>query len=302
MKHSEQGFGTGEDFAKNRLINQNGNFNIERKGAISGVRDFYSYLISISWSKYIFLTFSFYIVINLLYASIYYALGEEAISHTNKEISYFMNCFYFSIQTFTSLGYGALSPGTNFANIVVTFESFSGIIGIALTTGLLYGRFSKPSSKIIFSDKALFTRVDDTPAIMFKVVNSRKSVLLNAKSKMILSIQGDKENSNEKNYHILKLQISTIPFFPLTWNIVHLIDDDSPIKDIDFNQFKSRSPELICTIEAFDETHSQSIIAIKSYANDQWLANKKFKKSFYKNNQGTTILDINSINDLVELD
>jgi len=298
----EQGFGSGKEFASNRLINKNGHFNIERKGAISGIRDFYSYLISIRWWKYIGLTFFVYIILNLGFAVLYCMLGKDAILNTNPELSHFSNCFYFSIQTFTSLGYGHLTPGNNLSNMLGTIESFTGILSIALTTGVLYGRFSKPSSKIIFSSNSLFTVINNKPAIVFKAVNGRKSVLLNAKSQMILSIQKNSDNPNEKNYHDLSLEIANIPFFPLTWSVVHYIDENSPIFNVEFDSFMERHPELICSIEAFDETHSQSIIAIKSYAFDQWVNGKKFSKNFYKNNTGITILDINSINDLEELD
>lgn len=297
----EQGFGSGKEFSSNRLINKDGTFNIVRIGAVDGFKDFYRFLLSLSWPKFFGFTFFFYIGVNLIFSTIYYFGGSNTLSSNGGHAQSFFDCFNFSVQTLTSLGYGSISPSSVFANIIVAIESFLGILSIALTTGLLYARFSKPETKILFTDKILFSTVNDLPALMIKVVNGRKSVLLNAKAKMILSLNID-GNSSDKQYHILNLQVKEITFFPLTWTIVHFINDESPISGLDYKTFLSRNPEVICTIEAFDETHSQSLIAIQSFADQQWVENKKFVKSFNQSKSGETILDINSLNKLEDVD
>lgn len=297
----EEGFGSSKNLNAVRFFDKDGNYNIERKGSLNGIRDIYKYFISINWFLFILIVALYFVAINLIFSIIYLSIGLDGIQGIDNNISDFWNAFFFSVQTFTTIGYGALHPVSFDIHIIVVIQSFISIISIAFVTGLLYGRFSKPSSKILFSDMILFTNHIDKKAIMFKLVNARKSVLLNAKVKVIMMMNHQSKSSSNaiKANHSLKLELDTITFFPLTWTIVHSIDENSPLWGLNFNQIIKRNAEVIVLVEAFDETHSQTIFKVKSYAGEQWVNNRKFARSFNSDGNGKIVLDINSINELI---
>ncbi|MFT5778482.1 MAG: inward rectifier potassium channel [Crocinitomicaceae bacterium] len=285
-----------------RLMNEDGTYNIKHKGGLRSVRDVYKFLIDLSWTKFFLFSIIVYLISNVLFACFYMVGGIEDISGINRDSNSFLNAFFFSVQTFTTVGYGHLSPVGAIAGIISTFEAFFGLMYFALLTGLLYGRFSKPSSKIAFAHNALLTDLDGQPAIMFKLVNQRKSVLLNAKIKSILSMNKVAQDGGiMKEYHRLKLDVDSIHFFPMTWTLVHRITDDSPFKGMTIPDLKKRCAEMIVLFEAFDETFSQNIIEKRSFAGDQWLGGVKFERNFTINDMGHVELNINEINNVVPL-
>lgn len=299
----DPGLGSKYNKKVDRFINEDGSYNIIRYGGLKGFRDFYKYLIEVSWTKFLFLTFVSFVTINLLFALIYVIIGVQQLSGINQEYNDFINAFFFSSQTLTSLGYGSLSPSGLGAGIVSSVESFVGLMFIALITGLLYGRFSRPSSKIIFSKNVIIRPFGDSNALMFKMVNQRNSILLNTQIKTILILdKGIGENAFNKEYHNLNLQLDTVNFFPLTWTLVHKIDSESPLYGLSLAEIKLRNAELIALVEAFDETHSQSVIEKHSFGNEQWIENMQFDKNYRTNDKGQIELYINELNNLSPLD
>ena len=298
----DPGFGFKYKRPVNRLINNDGTFNIVRQGGLRGVRDIYKYLTDLSWGRFILLALASYLVINAVFAILYLIVGVDQIEGLNTEFSDFWNAFFFSVQTLTSVGYGHLSPIGLGVNIIATFESFMGLVGIALMTGLLYGRFSKPSSKIVFSENIIITPHRGGRAVMFKMVNQRNTVLLNTTVKVIVILDkgiGDEEYNKE--YHPVKLQIDSVNFFPLTWTVVHQIDEKSPFHELNFEEMKRRNAEAIILVEAFDETHSQMVIVKHSFGEDQWVENVKFKRNFRTNESGKIELYIDELSDFEEI-
>lgn len=295
----DEGFGASKNLNTVRFFDKEGNYNIHRKGSLNGIRDVYKYLISINWLLFIIISVLSFLTINLIFSFLYLAVGLNGIQGINNSTSDFWNAFFFSVETFTTIGYGALHPASFAVHIIVVIEAFISIISVAFITGLLYGRFSKPSSKILFSDMILFTDHKNNKAIMFKLVNARKSVLLNAKVKVMLMIEHQKSDDSMKANHALKLELEAITFFPLTWTVVHSIDESSPLWEVSFDQIIKQNAEVIVLVEAFDETHSQSIFKVKSYAGNQWVNNRKFARSFNSDETGKIVLDINSINELI---
>lgn len=274
-----------------------------RHGALHGFKDFYKYLIDISWWLFLFYALLYYLSINIVFACGYLIAGMDGISGTDPAHADFFEAFFFSVQTITSVGYGQMSPISLSANIIASFESFSGIMSIALVTGLLYGRFSKPTSKIAFSKNILFTPFREGNAIMFKMVNKRDAVLLNANVKLILIMdRGGKTDQFDKLYYQLDLELDSINFFPLTWTVVHSIDENSPLHGLQFEDIIARNTEVLIMIEAFDETHSQSIIEKHAYGFDEWKTGVKFDRNFRINDEGVLELFIDELDDTIPLE
>lgn len=293
--------GLGSKFQKpiHRMMNPDGSYNIIRKGGLNGVQDFYKYLLEIKWYWFFLFITSFYIFMNLIFTSLYLLVGIDQLNGASKLQSDFFNAFFFSAQTFTTVGYGAISPNGKAADILAMIEAFVGLLSFALATGLLYGRFSKPSLKISFSENLLITPFEDVNAMMFKMVNLRNNVLLNTKVNLLFIIdKGSGQEEFNKEYYKLKLESDTVHFFPLTWTLVHKIDVDSPLFELSISKLKSRNAEVIVMVETFDETFGQMIIQKHSYAQEQWTEGKKFDRNFRMDENGKLILHINELNNL----
>lgn len=292
----DPGLGSKYTGAVKRMINSDGSYNIVRKGGLTGFRDIYKALIELSWLKFFTYSILVYLIINIFFAFLYMLVGIKEISGLNAIHSDFLNAFFFSVQTFTTVGYGFLAPVGPWAGIISTFEAFIGLMYFALITGLLWGRFSKPSAKIAFAKNIILTNYKDGQAIMFKMVNQRKSVLINTTVQCMLVLDnGEGKEAHNKQYHRIPLELDAVQFFPLTWTLVHAINEESPFKGMTVKELKRRNAEMIVLVEAFDETFSQNIIKKHSFAEDQWLAGVKFERNFRTNDKGQIELHVHHI-------
>jgi inward rectifier potassium channel len=291
--------GLGSSFIKpvKRLMNEDGTYNIVRKGGLNGISDIYKFLIEIHWAYFMLILVGGFLFMNLIFALVYLAIGIDHIHGVNENTSAFLNAFFFSSQTFTTVGYGALAPKGNMTNLIAMFESFLGLTSFAIATGLLWGRFSRPASRIAFSKNIIITPFEDGKAVMFKIVNLRNNVLLNTKVRCIFTIdKGQGEFVFNKDYADLKLETDSVTFFPLTWTLVHKITDDSPFNELTLKDLIERHAEVVVLIETFDETYSQTILQKHSYSADQWLENVKFERNFEANERGQIVLNVRELN------
>lgn len=296
--------GLGSKYSKQvkRLINEDGSYNIVRKGGIHGLKDFYKFLIDIPWLPFMGLLLLAYIITNVLFACFYLFSGIEQLNGIDTEMHPFFHAFFFSVQTFTTVGYGGLAPTGISANLIATFEAFIGLLAFAIATGLLYGRFSKPSSKIRFSKNIILTPFDNSTAIMFKMVNVRNTILLNSKVEALFILDSaSQSNRFDKMYYKLNLETDFINFFPLTWTIVHKITEDSPFNKLSLAELKLRNAEVVVLLETFDETFSQTILTKHSFGGEQWMENVKFARNYDTSDDGGIILHVNKIDELEKI-
>ena len=296
--------GLGSKFQKpiKRMMNQDGTYNIIRKGGLTKFQDFYKYLLDVSLGKFLLIILLIYILLNIVFTCIYLGIGIEELKGVSEHQPAFFSAFFFSTQTFTTVGYGSVSPHGIGAEIVAMVEAFVGLLGFALATGLLYGRFSKPNAKIGFSKNIILTPFDEGQAIMFKTVNLRNNVLLKTKISVFIAL--DKEigaNNFMKEYFPLTLEVDTITFFPLTWTLVHKITDDSPVANMNIDDLKLKNAEVFILIETFDETYSQDIVQKHSYAQNDWIDKVKFDTNFRTNTAGNLELHVNELDKLITL-
>lgn len=294
----DPGIGTQFSRSTKRIINSDGSYNIIRKGTEKGFRDVYKYLTEISWTHFFLILFASYVFMNLLFTMAYMICGFDHINGIEgKEGSTFLNAFYFSVQTFTTVGYGVMSPSGPAAQTVAAIEAFVGFLSFALATGLLYGRFSRPTSKLIFSDKLLYSKHRDGYALKIKLVNGRDSVPLDVEARVILTIDEPLENGDiTKRYYRLPLELPSVQLMPFTWTLVHKIDEESPLHDMSKEQILNSAPEFLVLIKGYTEVFGQEIHSRKSYtaADLEW--NKNFQKIFKPNEDGVIEMDVRDIN------
>ncbi len=302
IQQKDPGLGTKFTKKVNRLVNEDGSYNIIRRGGMRGLKDLYKFLIDIHWLLFIILFFGFYLLINTLFALLYLWIGMDQLQGINYNDSHFLQALFFSFQTFTTVGYGSISPLGYGAQFLASLEAFLGLLSFAIATGLLYGRVSMPSSKIRFSKNIIITPFEDGKALMFKMVNERDNILLNSKVEtlFIMNASNDAKNFN-KLYFKLKLETDFVNFFPLTWTLVHKIDDDSPLNNISLSELKQRSAEVVVLVESFDDTFGQIVFSKHSYAEDQWMENVKFVRNYETNDFGQVELYINELDTLEKI-
>ena len=293
--------GLGEKYFKHtkRIINKDGSFNIKRTGGgLSSINAFH-YLINISWTKFLLIVFAGFIVTNLIFALLCQLAGIENLSNASSSdgVQSFLNTFFFSVQTFATVGYGGIHPTGLFSNIISSLESMTGILSFALATGLLYGRFSKPSAKIIFSDRAIIAPFQEGKALMFRVANSRDNILMEMEANAMMTFLDKSDSRFTRKYFPLKLQINFIHFFPLPWTVVHPIDEDSPLFGKNAKDLANLEAEVLIMIKGFDDSFSQNVIARSSYKFNEIDWDVKFVRAYSTDETGETIVDLEKVSE-----
>ena len=279
-------------FAK-RMINKDGSFNVIHINKARRFSEAYNYLIGISWWQFFGLSFCSYILANTFFAFVYLFIGiEEIISSTGNFVDDFLNSFLFSSQTFTTLGYGALSPNGVASGLVSAMEAFLGLMFFAFTTGLLYGRFSKPRAAIRFSKELVLRGYGEHNAVMFRIENDRKSTMIDPKISVTLSHSKENKRGEFTNeFYTLILERHTIQFLPTTWTIVHEINKESPLFEFSEQELVKQHGELLIMVSYYDESFNQVVHQMYSYILQDIKLNYKFVKAYYYSDNGEMVLD-----------
>jgi len=280
-----------------RAINKDGSFNVERRG--TSWRDIHPYLhlINASWRVFLSIVIGAYLIVNTLFAGIYFMLGKGSLTGINEstEMMRFLNGFFFSAHTLTTVGYGNFAPNTISANVVAAIEAMVGLMGFALATGLLFGRVSKPSARIGFSEKALIAPYQDQTSLQFRIVNLRSNVLIELEASVLLMTVEGPPGQLTRKYRALTLERERVYFFPLTWTVVHPIDESSPLWGKTLPELEAMQAEILILIKAFDETFSQTVNARYSYRFDEIVSDAKFTPAFQIDDAGRMVLDVSRV-------
>jgi len=254
---------------------RNQSLNVIRLGSNSSYwSDTYHLLLTIHWVWLIGLICLGYIIINSGFALLY-LLGGDCLK--NAVPNSFFDAFFFSVQTMATIGYGSIYPSTLYANIIVVIEALVGLIVVAMSTGLMFARFARPTSRILFSQVAVITTHDGLPTLMFRAANERQNTILEAKIwAVLLRDEISAEGSVMRRFHDLKLTRSQTPIFALTWMAMHIIDESSPLYGINIQALKEIDAEIIVTLTGIDETFAQTIHARHSFIADEIAVDMKF--------------------------
>ena len=283
-----------------RAINKDGSFNVRRRGI--GWRNVnpYLHLINMSWPAFLSTVFLGYLVINGLFALAYWLVGAEQIQGTSAPtaLGRFMNVFFFSAQTLSTVGYGTMAPRGFAVNCISSIEAMMGLMGFALATGLLFGRVSKPSAKIGFSDNLLIASYQDGTALQFRIVNQRLNSLMQLDAEVMLMTVDGVGGDLVRNFKILSLERNSVVFFPLTWTIVHPIDDDSPLKGKTAADLEKLQAEVLILIKGYDDTFSQTVHSRYSYRYDEMKWGARFAPAFNIDEAGDMVLDVDQVGKL----
>ncbi len=280
-----------------RTINKDGSFNVLRTGG--SWRDIhpYLYLINVRWPTFMALVFASYVAVNTFFALIYFALGPGHLQGADSAspFRHFLYCFFFSAHTLTTVGYGNIVPIGIVANSLAAFEALAGLMGFAVATGLFYGRVSRPSAKIGFSEKMLVTPYQDRTSLQFRIVNLRRNNLTDLQASVLLMTVEGPPPQTARKYQVLELERERVYFFPLTWTVVHPIQETSPLFGKTVAELETLQAEFLILIKGFDDTFSQTVNARYSYRYDELEWGAKFSPAFHVDEAGELVLELDSV-------
>jgi inward rectifier potassium channel len=295
-EYRNSGFGTKTDHEPDRLLNQDGSLNVKKTGM--NFFDHFSifhFLVTANWFTFNIIVIGSYILINVFFGFIYWQLGIEEIGiKHDTALEDFLESVYFSAQTFSTVGYGRANPGSHWANLVAFSEMLIGMMYLALAAGLLFARFSRPVAKIIFSKKALVAPYRGGKGFMFRLTNAKTNLLLEVSIKVLLMMHESVNNQKVRRFYDLTLELNKINMLPLSWTVVHPIDENSPLTDMNKEDLKSSKAEFIVLLKGYNNTLSQQVHARTSYKpeNIEWDA--RFSNIF-SYEHGKTIIKVDKV-------
>jgi inward rectifier potassium channel len=295
------GFGTNSSNTGGRFVNKDGKANVIKKGV--GILNRYSWyhtMLQMKRGKFLLLLLLIYISVNLFFAGIYYLIGIDHLAGVNAGSAWknFTEVFFFSAQTFTTVGYGRISPTGFAASAVSTFEAFLGLLSFAIATGLFYGRFSRPQAFLKFSDNALVAPYKDGTAFMFRLVPFKNNNLSEVEVKLTMAVSTEENGKLFDKFYNLDLEISKVNALALSWTIVHAITEDSPFYGLSKEDIAAADMEIMVFVKAFDEVFSNNVVSRTSYVSSEIVWGAKFNIMYRPNNdKSKTVIDIDRLND-----
>ncbi len=285
--------------SRQRLLNQDGTFNVQRTGLpfLSSL-NLYHILISMSWKTFTALTLILYFLSNVIFGVFYAAFGATALIDTSEipTDNLLLRGFFFSVQTFATIGYGTIHPVGIVPNLLVTIESYYSMIITALITGIVFARFARPTAKILFSEVAVIASYRGIKGLMFRMVNGRSSQLIEVEAQVLFARFVELDGKVTRQFDFLELERKRVSFFPLAWTVVHPIDENSPMFGLSEEDLKKTNAEILVLISATDETFSSIVYTRSSYNASEIKFDRKFVSIYNQVEEGEQLsVNINKL-------
>lgn len=290
-----------------RLLNADGSFNVRREGlSWSQAGSFYHDALTVSWLRFLCWTVLVYVGINLFFAMVFLMLGGDTLSGAAVEQfgGRFGRAFFFSVQTFATIGYGTVVATGVAGNLVVTFEALIGLMAQAVITGLLFARFARPTMALQFSSVAVIAPYNGAWAFMFRIGNRRRNELIEMEAQVTLAMRDTDAAGGGRRFHSLALDRSTVSFFPTAWTLVHQITSDSPLAGMSASDLLARDVEILVLMHGTDETFATRVSSRRSYRGDEIVWGAKYRNVFDASRaDGRVTIDLTQLDlyDVVDL-
>ncbi len=297
---SNTGFGANATSYGGRFITKSGNANVKKTGI--GFFDsisWYHTMVNIPRWKFMLIIVSFYFVVNFCFASMYYMIGVEHLKGISATTSLdkFGQAFFFSIQTYTTVGYGHISPSGFLTSFLAAVEALFGLLSFAIATGLFYGRFSMPKAFLMFSQNALIAPFVSGTALMIRLSPFKNTNLTDAEAKMTLGMTIEENGKLVNKFYNLDLELSKVNALTLSWTLVHPITESSPLYNLTQEDFQNITGEILVFIKVFDDMFSTTVVKRTSYSFSEVVFGAKFLPMFSRStDDNRTLLHIDKLN------
>ena len=304
--NNDTGFGNNPNSYGGRFINKDGSFNLRREGiSIFDKFSVYQRMLNLSTWNFAAFILVYYFILNAIYTMVYVLIGTDQLQGIISTTPWgkLKETFFFSTQTFVTVGYGRINPVGDMASVVSSFESLNGYLSFAIITGLIYGRFSRPRTFLTFSDFALVAPYKDITALMFRFANYKDNhILTNVEIKANLAMTLEENGKPTFKYYDLALERHKVDNLPMNWTVVHAIDENSPLYGYNEKDMESADVELYILITGFDEIFSNPVLRRTSYTYKEIKFNSKFLPMYRESDDGKmTILELHKLNSVVEV-
>lgn len=298
----DTGFGVQANQIGGRFVNKDGSFNLRKEGLPLLERiSFYSNMLEISWAQFFAFILLFYFSANIVFTILYLLVGQYQLQGLISAAGWarVKEIFFFSTETFTTVGYGRINPVGDGAHIIASLESLTGFLSFAFLTGLLYGRFSRPRAYITFSENALMSPYKKGIALMFRMVPYKvHHNLTDARVSVNISFTEMEEDEPVYKFYKLKLERERIDTFNMNWTVVHPIDEESPLLNLNKEDMHGADLELYVQVNGFDNIFSNMVLHRSSYTFKEIIWGAKFKSMYHESADGnTTILELDKLNE-----
>lgn len=299
----DTGFGVQASQLGHRFVNKDGSFNIKKEGiSLWDKLSIYSWLLDLSWTKFFLIIFSFYVFINVVFAGIYMLIGIDelqGLENVKGTWNAMKEAFFFSTETFTTVGYGRINPDGDGADLVASIEALSGWLAFALVTGLLYGRFTQPKAYLLFSENALISPYQSGTGLMFRLAPYKsRHHLTDAHITVNIAFMQVENEKPVYQFYRLKLERDRVDALTMNWTVVHPIDEESPLLNFTKEDMNRQDLELYVQVTGFDHIFSNKVMQRTSYTFEEIVWGAKFKPMYYPSEDGSsTILQLHKVND-----
>jgi inward rectifier potassium channel len=304
-KQLDQDLGLGgklSERSRARLLRPDGTFNVRRNGfGPFHPYNVYHSLLSLTIPRLFGLMAAGYAATNLLFATLYFLAGPGALTGaSNTTWARFEDCFFFSVQTLSTIGYGRLTPNSRPANLLVAIEALIGLLGFAILSALLFARFTRPTARVTFSRNAIIAPYQDGWALMFRLVNMRNHDLTAVRAVASLARWVEANGKRQRRFDQLEIERDSIIFMPLHWVVVHPITSSSPLRGYSAESLAAADPEVFCMITADDETFAQTVHAKTSYDKSDIVWGARFR-DMYLPDRDIVSIDLTRLHDYERL-
>jgi inward rectifier potassium channel len=280
-----------------------GNRAVEARGLKGGFwTDLYHRSMTVYWPVFFGTAAGIFVILNALFAFLF-SLGDQPIANVSPDLPLPMSLFYFSIETLATVGYGDMHPQTNYGHLVATVEIFTGMCFLAVMTGLIFARFSRPRARFIFAENPVVTAHQGRPTLMIRVANARNNTISQATARLwLFRMEHTAEGSQLRRYHELELERHEHPMFTLSWTIFHIIDETSPLYGMTEQDLAAADTAFALNVGGVDDSSAQRLYARKlySYRDIKW--KYRYRDITSTSAAGRLVIDYSLFHDVVPED
>ncbi|MES2125908.1 MAG: ion channel [Pseudomonadota bacterium] len=259
--------------------------------------DLYHWMLAMSWPRFFALVGGLYLVTNLLFATLLFIVPGSV---NNARPGEFLDVFFFSIETLATVGYGFMNPASAYGHVVASCEILVGMLEVAVVTGLMFARFSRPSSRILFSRVAVIAKFNGTPTLMIRTGNERNNLILEATVRAsIVRRESTLEGQEFTRFYDLPLERNSTSVFALSWTVMHRIDEHSPLFGRSAEDLLAEGATLMVSISGMDDTLNDFVHARYSYGPDELLYGRRFVDILSERDGEVRLLDFDKFHDTI---